>query len=106
MREIKFRYWHKTHKLMLMDEAVTNYRYLNPEKYNLSFIIPMQYTGLLDKNGNEIYEGDIIKIFDEICIIEDIEDMYFNEQHPLVAYKNGIIIGNIYENKKLVKETK
>ena len=65
VREIKFRAWDKENKVMiypkgiLFDGRVVNFNcgILEPfEEYEL-----MQFTGLYDKNGKEIYEGDIIK---------------------------------------------
>lgn len=68
----------------------------------------MQFTGLHDKNGKEIYEGDILHEkkektapmanngIDREIIVEDIRHLEFNEVHCEV-------IGNIYENPELLK---
>lgn len=69
----------------------------------------MQSTGLKDKNGVEIYEGDIFRFGDRNYVViynlgsfgcfED--DKYF----PLgeIFYRNGEVIGNIYENPELLE---
>jgi uncharacterized phage protein (TIGR01671 family) len=79
----------------------------------------MQFTGLLDKNGKEIYEGDIV-----ICInghegvVEwEKSDCCFNvtgyynasNDYPSMAFMEGQpfeVIGNIYENPELLEDMK
>ena len=73
MRQIKFRVWDKEHKKMRdvysingTTEGSTFIEYYNEEEEVKSSIHEnyelMQFTGLTDKNGKEIYEDDIIKI--------------------------------------------
>lgn len=54
MREIKFRVWDALEKEMLFPDTVT------PSIISLQGAYLMQYTGLKDNNGKEIYEGDIV----------------------------------------------
>ena len=99
-REIKFRAWNKAGKIMLNWDTI-KYQ-LNNQHFEL-----MQFTGLHDKNGKEIYEGDIVH--DPKCIGKEIVrfiDCGFELYHPVSRrglseqYAHNIeVIGNIYEVK-------
>ena len=68
MREIKFRAWNKISKTMYGNSIYNckdsfDMQLKHPQIYEL-----MQYTGLKDKNGVKIYEGDIVSAWSEgIC---------------------------------------
>ena len=77
-----------------------------------SELILMQSTGLVDKNGKEIFEGDIVRFFDSLyTVFYDIkEGCYRLKPHDdrwVVDYMSSFsseesfeIVGNIYENKE------
>jgi uncharacterized phage protein (TIGR01671 family) len=140
MREIKFRSWdkakgymlpsHDLHKVLIGNGSIVtiNYKPRNggwepDEPYHLTNpqadnCIPMQFTGLHDKNGKEIYEGDVVEQTywsngaKERGVISYSPDARFVwDQH---GDQSGYglsgqdadrreIIGNIYENPELLK---
>ena len=78
----------------------------------------MQSTGLFDKEGQEIFEGDIVRFFDSLyTVFYDIkEGSYRLKPHDdrwVVDYMSNFsseesfeVVGNIYENPELMEEKK
>lgn len=114
MRTIKFRAWHKELEMMLppvdLSQPLQHYKWLGRADHPI-----MQFTGLHDKNGKEIYEGDIIEYENYITcevhtdIIEWKECTCFVGECTLYdvciyPHKDIEVIGNIYEHKHLLKK--
>lgn len=154
MREIKFRAWDKENKCMIGDEdseadfrfhaGSVSVKYLSEQfyegggeihsrdKWEDCDVEVMQFTGLKDKNGKEVYEGDIVvrryyhnnapSKRPKINFIEpllpiifsdgrfDIDDSDIISSEYGTTYNNWWdnceVIGNIYENKELLENDK
>ncbi len=119
MREIKFRFWHKTKKRMsrVLGLGVI-WEYLCEEwgLFDWKDIEKLQYTGLHDKNGVEIYEGDALQRWEEEEGYNDIGQVeWFGSMFMVLfwdgdrisldeyAADTGEVIGNIYSNPELLE---
>ena len=111
---IKFRAWSVEHKKML---PVHDAKFVNGEMIGAKgvgwddTVAVMQFTGLLDKNGKEIYEGDLLKISMQgdvqtsPFVVENLWDLHVGMENgdPYLRIDDtGEVIGNIYENPELV----
>jgi uncharacterized phage protein (TIGR01671 family) len=127
MREIKFRVWIKRYNKIFTLESLKwsddkliisantpngglhNVWFDADELDNLSNVIHlMQYTGLFDKNGTPIYEGDILKIGNSnIEVIWDKNNACFTlkSNHFHLGFQSIFyeVIGNIYEHPNLLE---
>lgn len=123
MREIKFRAWDNLNKDMIFLDYIWNNHWYNnknqavldnsnsvirPKVQNGQVVI-MQYTGLKDRNGKEIYEGDILHWNNDYIEIVEWSDKWTPHWKglPDTRITGGgracEIIGNIYENPELIK---
>lgn len=125
MREIKFRAWDSVQEVMLPVENIdfrNDLITLNEDDNSLTdtfeMITLMQYTGMKDKNGKEIYEGDIVGslhmraevIFEDGSFrfkwLDKITKRVRKYNEPMFKNTNIVfeVIGNIYENKELLED--
>ncbi len=128
MREIKFRAWQRESKYMIkaalvhFDGRVFDLL-CEPDHEDLTDKVDLiQFTGLKDKNGKEIYEGDVLENMKGHRFVMEYDGLAFGWR-GLTPYANGCvefsydtitnpkmteileleIIGNIYENPELLK---
>lgn len=133
-REIKFRLWSKICKKFIetnnpnLEFVINNngYLYSIENFYGEIYVLPqmdievLQFTGLRDRNGKEIYEGDILKYnfpydgrlkhISPVTYLETqasfgLKDIYGNEipLYRITANNYFEVVGNIYENPELLE---
>jgi len=114
MREIKFRVWDKLTQSLHDDTRLCGMLNLKLQQENLVYL---QYTGLKDNNGVEIYEGDVLRTQGFNIKVEAAPVITTHSGHGDCSFGgvttwfgfwgNGSdieVIGNIYENPELLDE--
>ncbi|MFD2869873.1 YopX family protein [Kurthia populi] len=122
MREINFRAWNEVEGFLDTAWSIDfEHRLVCHRAHNQSDLddcVLMQYTGLQDKNGREIYEGDItIDGYGTVTVIENdgfqwlerivrLRDRHISKEILIMTKANAFrceVIGNIYENPELLE---
>ena len=123
----KFRVWDVTNKKFLPQSHFAilgngklivsdSGHYIHFTNTNKEDYIVQEYTGLIDKYDNPIYEGDIVK-WDNLNYLVEWNDIaykwqgrcpyYHSYHHPTTEHfrdlMNGIVVGNSFENNDLLK---
>lgn len=108
-REIKFRVWNKRRAKFEYFDILT--AYLHERAIQTYGVKTQQFTGLLDKNGTEIYEGDIVSMlgnkhevfFRDGSFMYWIDKVSYLELSQSCCLNSCEVVGNIVENPSLSK---
>ena len=124
MRQTKFRAWDKKSKKMLIDGFIIYYtgvaiKYLDVRHSSIDELIVMEWTGKKDRNGKDIFEGDIVDNGFKFAPSKGVVKFWEASFRVAPLEGSGIfslgmtgqmcsgkmkVIGNIYENSNLLEK--
>ena len=95
MRPIKFRAWNIPRKAWFTLDGTDHFDIFEDEHF-----VVEQFTGVHDKNGKEIYEGDIVRFGQKPCLVtvDGVEWSFGDYQLRNKDASDLEVIGNIHEN--------
>ncbi|OLN32528.1 YopX family protein [Desulfosporosinus metallidurans] len=122
MRELKFRVWDKVKEKMLKPQAIS---FDTQSSVPFAVSVPgrswepigkfelLQWSGLTDQNGLEVYEGDLVKlssiiykvIWNKTLVTFELEELGTSSKRDISEVTWGSIIGNEFQNAPFHPET-
>jgi uncharacterized phage protein (TIGR01671 family) len=127
MREIKFRAYHKTRKQMITPVWTFGEHYQFDNEFHNKWmygieakdITLLQFTGMTDCEGKDIYEGDVLESTPQMLYLMEYVDggrlvaknlthedsyLHFNTNKLKTRYEAYKVVGNMYENPEMINE--
>jgi len=122
MRDIRFRAWDKATKSMVDSTTHSSWKFYLldggssiDQVWATKDLELMQFTGLKDMNGVEIYSGDIIRLYPDEIGFSYLKEVVAAEDRPTLGFEGSgailcegnssimLVVGNIHQDKELLE---